>query len=437
MLVALGTLICLMATTRAFRGLRYSESAGSLKNLVAPPYDVISPQQREELASRSPYNVVHLTLPESREDDRSKFVKYARSAAAIADWRRTGILGLEARPALYRYTQRFTVPGSSHVFERTKIMALLKVEPYENGVVLPHEQTFPKHKEDRLRILEATRAHLECIYGLFEDPGRVVHDLITSAPGAISVSVEDDGVENRLEVVDSPDAIQAITGALADKKVWIADGHHRYETAVHFRSLQGQKDGLVPEDFMMMALSSMSDPGLVILPTHRIVSHMPVTKGELETLLRTKFNLRQMPNGQLLEDISKCDQKETRALGIALPGGMGFVCYLDRPEDVLKWIPGEQSDRLKMLDVSILHSIIFENMLGLTGNDFFSYTRDPQEALQSVKDGNGAAFLMNPPTVDDMRAIALGREKMPQKSTYYYPKLLSGLVIWCLSDFES
>lgn len=426
-----------MATTRAFRGLRYSEAAGVLKDLVAPPYDVISDSQRAELAARSPYNVVHLTLPESREDDRSKFVKYARSAAAIADWRRSGILRLEDKPALYRYTQQFTTPGSEHVFERTKVMTLLKVEPYENGVVLPHEQTFPKHKEDRLRILEATRAHLECIYGLFEDPGRSVHDLVTSAPASISIEVDAEGVKNKLEVVQSADAIEAITRALADKKVWIADGHHRYETAVHFRSLQGEKSGLIPEDFMMMALSSMSDPGLVILPTHRIVQRMPVSKGELETLLRTRFHLKPMPNGQLLEDISQCDPSETRAIGVALPGGLGFVCYLDRPEDVLKWIPGNESDRLKMLDVSILHRVIFEQLLGLTGNDFFSYTRDPQEALDSVKNGAGAAFLMNPPTVDDMREIALGQEKMPQKSTYYYPKLLSGLVIWCLSDLES
>lgn len=437
MALALGTIFALMATTRAFRGLRYSDSAGALKNLVAPPYDVISESMRKELASRSPYNVVHLTLPESREDDRSKFVKYARSAASIADWRRSGILQLDEKPALYRYSQRFTVPGSDHVYERTEIMALLKVEPYEKGIVLPHEQTFPKHKEDRLRILEATRAHLECIYGLFEDSDRSVHDLITSAPAAITVEVEDDGVSNRLEVVDTSDAIRAITDSLADKKVWIADGHHRYETAVHFRSLQGDKDGLIAEDFMMMALSSMSDPGLVILPTHRIVPNMPVTKGELETLLRTRFHLRPMPNGQLLEDISKCDPIETRAIGIALPGGMGIVCYLDRPDEVLRWIPGEESDRLKMLDVSILHSVIFEQLLGLKGNDFFSYTRDPREALDSVHSGAGAAFLMNPPTVADMREIALGREKMPQKSTYYYPKLLSGLVIWCLSDFES
>jgi uncharacterized protein (DUF1015 family) len=158
-----------MATVRPFRGLRYRESAGALENLVAPPYDVLSAEERNAYAAKSPYNIVHLTLPEQKEDDRSKFVKYARSAAALAEWRREGALAEEQRPAFYRYTQTFTIPGTDQSFDRTALIALIKVEPYENGVVLPHEQTFPKHKEDRLRILEATRSHLECIFGLFEE----------------------------------------------------------------------------------------------------------------------------------------------------------------------------------------------------------------------------------------------------------------------------
>lgn len=424
-----------MATLRAFRGLRYTDHAGPIESLVAPPYDVISPEMRAELAGQNNHNVVHLTLPESKDDDRSKFVKYARSAATLAEWRRDGSMALEVHPSLYRYSQSFTIPGSSETFTRTQLMALIKVEPYENGVVLPHEQTFPKHKEDRLRILEATRAHLECIYGLFEDPDRSVHDLITAAPIAKSVSFSSDSVGQKLEVIDDAATIQGLIENLADKKVWIADGHHRYETAVHYRSLQGNKPGMIAEDYMMMALSSMSDPGLVILPTHRIVANLPCSEQELETKIRSKFNVQKVGNGQLLEKLGQIDQNETRGIGIALPSGMGLFCTLDRPEDVVGWIDGEGSERLKMLDVSILHHVIFEQILGLSGLDFFSYTRDPEEALAAVKNGSDAAFLMNPPTVEDMRLIALGNEKMPQKSTYYYPKLLSGLVMWSLGDF--
>src|SRR5689334_15332815 len=170
-----------MAAIRPFQGLRYSAEAGSLGVLTAPPYDVISEEERVSFSLRSPHNIVHLTLPEQRSDDRSKFVKYARSAAELAEWRRDGTLLLEEKPAIYRYVQKFHLPHFGQL-TRTSIIALIKTEPYENGVVLPHEQTFPKHKEDRLRILEATRAHLECIFGLFEDTDSHIHNAILKSP---------------------------------------------------------------------------------------------------------------------------------------------------------------------------------------------------------------------------------------------------------------
>ncbi|MBI3722033.1 MAG: DUF1015 family protein [Fimbriimonas ginsengisoli] len=162
-----------MAEIRPFQGLRFTPSAGPLDHLVAPPYDVLSEDDRDGYGARSPHNVVHLTLPEQRPDDRSKYIKYARSAAALAEWRREGLLAPDP-PSLYRYTQTFEVEHLGGPFTRTSLIALIKAEPYEKGVVLPHEQTFPKHKEDRLRLLEATRAHLECIFGLYEDAAGTV-----------------------------------------------------------------------------------------------------------------------------------------------------------------------------------------------------------------------------------------------------------------------
>lgn len=427
-----------MAQVRPFRGLRFTPEAGPLPDLVAPPYDVISPAEREELASKNANNVVHLTLPEAKTDDRSKFVKYMRSASTLADWQRTGVMQTESEPAFYRYTQTFTIPGSDKPIVRRSLIALIKVEPYDKGVVLPHEQTFPKHKEDRLRILEATRAHLECIYGLFDDDGGGVFDQIESASAEPGVDVTtDDGVRHVLEPITDPATTSALAKAIEDKKVWIADGHHRYETAVTFREMQGEKSGLVAEDYMMMALSSMSDPGLVLLPTHRIVQKMPMVPAAFEDALQRYFNTRYVPNGNLLEELEQCNASDTRAFGIALPDGRGILATLDKPIEALDWIEGDASERLKLLDVTILHSVIFEKILGLKGHDFFSYTRDPQEALDAVNNGAGASFLMNPPTVDDMRHIALGGEKMPQKSTYYYPKILSGLVLWSLNDFNA
>lgn len=426
-----------MATIRPFRGLRFAQDAGPLADLVAPPYDVISPDERAQLAAKSVHNVVGLTLPQGEPDDRSKFVKYAKSSALLAEWRREGVMRVEDEPAFYRYTQWFTVPGSTQTFARRSIIALIKTEPYEKGVVLPHEQTFPKHKEDRLRILEATRAHLECIFGLFEDEGGSLFKQIDGAPGDVVADVTtDDAVRHLLETLTDPETVQALVAGMDDRKVWIADGHHRYETACTFREMSGEQSGLIAEDFMMMALSSMSDPGLVLLPTHRIVKKMPIQGRELEAALKRYFNVREIPNGRLLEEMTELNRPDTRVLGVALPSGMGLLLTLDRPDDVMDWIDNSDSPRLKMLDVSILHHVIFDKILGLKGLDFFSYTRDPDEALLAVSDGSDASFLMNPPTVEDMRLIALGGEKMPQKSTYYYPKILSGLVLWSLNDFS-
>ncbi|MCW5936490.1 MAG: DUF1015 domain-containing protein [Fimbriimonadaceae bacterium] len=426
-----------MATIRPFRGLRYAETAGDLKDLVAPPYDVISESQREELARRSPYNVVHLTLPEQEEGDRSKFVKYARSAARLEDWRREGVLALEQEPGFYRYTQTFTVPGSGERLSRTKLIVLLKVEPYANGVVLPHEQTFPKHKEDRLRILEATRSHLECIFGLYEDDDNALHSLVTGAPARALADIvtDDDGIEHQLEIIDGPEETASIVTGLAAKRLWIADGHHRYETALAFREALGQRDGLVAEDFMMMAVCSMTDPGLVLLPTHRILKTMPIDAAELRKRMSEAFDVFDCPNDGLMTRIAEVQQGGQIAFGVALPGGQGFVAAASSADAIAGQIEGDASLSLKSLDVSILHGYIFAKLLGLTGMDFFGYTRDEKEAVGAVEEGSPASFLMNPPTVEDMRQIALGGEKMPQKSTYYYPKLLSGLAIWSLKDY--
>ncbi len=404
--------------------------------MTAPPYDVLSPAQRDEYAARSPYNIVHLTLPEAKTDDRSKYVKYARSSAELAEWRRNDVLLPEGEPAFYRYVQTFMIPYTQEQVVRTAVIALIKTEPYESGVVLPHEETFPKHKEDRLRILEATRAHLECIYGLFEDPDQSVYRAISEAVAGTPVeTTSDDGVEHLLEPITDESACRKLAEMLADKKVWIADGHHRYETARTFREMQGERDGLIAEDFMMMALSSMSDPGLVLLPTHRILSTMPITGEELVAKLSTVFDVKETHSSRVMTEIEQIAANGGKALGLALEGGRGYTLTVRDVTGLTAMIPGNFSPELKSLDVTILHSIILEQLAGVRGYDAISYTRDPNEATRLADEGAAAAFLMNPPSVEDMRSIALGGEKMPQKSTYYYPKILSGLVLWSLNDF--
>ncbi|HVT12793.1 MAG TPA: DUF1015 domain-containing protein [Fimbriimonadaceae bacterium] len=425
-----------MATIRPFRGLRYTSKAGRLDKLTAPPYDVLTPAERDGYAARNPHNVVHLTLPESQPDDRSKYIKYARSGALLAEWRREEVLAPEPAPAFYRYVQRYDIPGTPETLERTALIALIKTEPYDKGVVLPHEQTFPKHKEDRLRLLEATHAHLECIFGLFEDPDRSILDAIHAAPAGTRVETEsDEGVFHILEPVSDPAATAQLSQMLVEKKVWIADGHHRYETACSFRAALGERPSLVAEDFMMMALSSMSDPGLVLLPTHRIVAKLPIPSDTLLAELAPYFDVRETHSTRLIPAIEEARDDGQMAFGLALEGGRGFVLTALNPPALAAMVPGDHSMALKQLDVSILHSIILERLVGLQGLDQIAYTRDGREATRLVDEGAAAAFLMNPPTVEDMRTIALGGEKMPQKSTYYYPKILSGLVMWSLNDF--
>ncbi len=428
-----------MATIRPFQGLRFAVPSQRLAQIVAPPYDVISPKEREELAAQDPNNVVNLTLPEQRPDDRSKFVKYARSASTLEEWRREATLACEDAPAYYRYTQTFAVPGLDQTFTRTKLVATIKVEPYANQVVLPHEQTFPKHKEDRLRILEATRSHLECIFGLYEDPSQTIHNTVASSPAEplYDLTTSSDGIRHVFEKISDPQACQAVTDLLADQKVWIADGHHRYETALAFREALGPKPGPVAEDFMMMALCSISDPGLVLLPTHRILNPGTLKTEGLKDLMAEHFTVRDASNSHLMKEIEAVNKTGARAFGIALPGGTGFVAEVANLDALVAQIAGPGGDPLKRLDVSILHRFVFEKLLGLTGHDFFTYTRIEQEATQAVDQGAPAAFLMNPPTVQDMKTIALGGDFMPQKSTYYYPKLLSGMVMWSLKDFQA
>lgn len=425
-----------MPEIRPFRGLRYTAEAGDLSLLVAPPYDVLSPAERDGYASESKHNIVHLTLPEQEPDDRSKFIKYARSAAKLAEWRRDGVMVPESTPVFYRYTQRFHIDGVAEPLTRTALFALIKVEPYEKGVVLPHEQTFPKHKEDRLRILEATRSHLECIFGLYEDPDGSLNSAITSAPTGGVVEVPSAiGSSHKLEPITDPAVIQRLTQLLAGQKVWIADGHHRYETALTFRQMLGEKPGPVAEDYMMMALTSMSDPGLVLLPTHRMVKGITLSREQIEERLSQDFDIEETHATRLWSELERAHQEGGRAFGVAMEGGHALIL---RPKDfdTLTQLDGGHSKELNSLDVTVLHRVILERALGVQGLDNIAYTRDPREAERMANQGGVVSFLMNPPSVEDMRTIALGGEKMPQKSTYYFPKILSGLVLWSLSDFE-
>jgi uncharacterized protein (DUF1015 family) len=354
-----------MAVVKPFRALRYAEPSPAV---VAPPYDVISPEQRAEYLARDPHNVVHLTLPDSEEE----------AARTLAEWRDDGVLVEDAEPALWALAQDFVGPDGV-ARTRTGVVASLQVEPYERRIVLPHERTHSGPKEGRLRLLRATRTQLEPIFLLHEGP------TLLAGEGEPTLEAEAGGVTTRLWRIADPDAIDSVAAAMADRQLLIADGHHRYETAVAFR----EEDGA---DSMMVVLVGIDQDGLEIFPTHRIAERMP--GGAVNRL-----GGEPLP---LLQRVSMLPRDHS-----------AVVVYRDGLAEVVEGEPGE-------LDAALVERL---------GPEGVTYTPFAEDAIAAVDEGRAqAAFLLRPPLIDEVRAVAERGEVMPQKSTYFYPKLLSGLL---------
>lgn len=407
-----------MATVRPFKALRYRDAS---EQVVAPPYDVIGPERRQQLMQSSAHNIVWLTLPEGDGD------KYETAAQTLARWIGEGALREDDRPGFYRYVQTFRHPLTGQEVSRTGLIVTLKTEPYEKGVVLPHEQTFPGVKEDRFRLLQATRTHLESIFGLYES-NSALQEALGRASFRLVAQLEHpdlpEGYSQRLEVADEPSDTEAISRAFEPLRIWIADGHHRYETALRYGMESGDENS--PTRFLPILLVSMEDPGLVILPTHRALTSDPAP--DWQSAIGERFDARAVSLSSLLNEME-------RAADAANPG-IGFVnreqAWLITPRQGLdmRSILGEGvSDALANLDVNVLHQALMPAM-GF-GDAAPEFTHDPRQALDGVERGAYcSAFLLNPPSLAAMSEIANRGEKMPKKSTYFYPKALSGLVMW-------
>jgi uncharacterized protein (DUF1015 family) len=409
-----------MATIRAFRALRY---ARLIPEVVAPPYDVIDADRREQLANLSPYNIVHLTLPQNGE------TRYQRAHQLLQHWLADGVLRPDAEPALYRYTQQFIDPLSGATRTRTGYFVLLHTEPYERGVVLPHEHTFPGVKEDRFRLLEATRTHLEAIFGLYE-PTPSLQEALAEAfwePIAHLEGAElPEGHLHRLERLTDAVALARIERAFEPCRIWIADGHHRYETALRFGQQYGSECSA--ERFLPILLVPLDDPGLVILPTHRILLEpLPGTPAEWHRRLEPDFEIEPASPATLAEQVFA---SRGEAVGLILREGAWLIHPRPKPPAPLQGEGGsEQGSPLHRLDAWWLH----ERLLPALGvqNPSIRYTRSAQEAIEAVQQGDGAAaFLLNPPQISILQQVALTGGRMPHKSTYFYPKVLSGLIMW-------
>jgi uncharacterized protein (DUF1015 family) len=439
-----------MASIYPFRAWRYNLSSVRLDDVVTQPYDKISPAMQQAYYQRSPYNLVRiiLGLPELFDAERGESV-YTRAARDFKAWREEGILVQEKDPCIFAYAQRFRVPGSEDVKERRGFIALGKLHDYAEQVVFRHEQTLSKPKSDRLNLLKATQAHFGQIFMLYSDPAGSVEKILYEGSGPADAEVTDEyGVLHRIWRVSDPATIRMLTSTMADKKLIIADGHHRYETALNYAKEHVAEPGRIehdalelpqpayPEAAVMMTFVNMDSDGLVILPTHRVVHDLSgFDPAAFARAAAEFFTVEPLPAGGAPSYIDALrSQTGPSFVAVTRTGAYLLRSKSEPAATALAGLPENQ----RQLDLSHLHTIILDRLLGLDAEKVreqtnIRYLRDAGEAVEQVRRGEAdVAFLTNPVTMGQLREVAFAGSVMPQKSTDFFPKLLSGLAIYAL-----
>ena len=445
-----------MARIFPFRALRYNPAQVAAQDVVTQPYDKITPAMQQAYYQRSPYNLVRIILrmPELFDGEGDGYANAARDFAA---WRKSGILAQEGQPCVFAYSQRFATPGHPQVIqERRGFIALGELCDYSQGVVFRHEQTLSKPKSDRLNLLRATRAHFGQIFMLYSDPAQTAESVLfgggTAGETLPEIEVTDEyGVLHRVWKIGDPVKIGLLATSLEDKKLIIADGHHRYETALNYARERGPARPVAaserlggglpqpayPEAAAMMTFINMDSPGLVILPTHRVV--FGLERFEPARLLEAAQRYFR------IEELAEADAGPATARLAAIRSGTalvvvtrkGWFLLTAKPEAIAEGL-AEIPARQRQLDVVQLHGLVLEKLLGISAEAIreqkhLRYLREAAEAADQVARGEAdVAFLMNPVTIEQLREVAFAGETMPQKSTDFYPKLLSGLAIYAL-----
>jgi uncharacterized protein (DUF1015 family) len=409
-----------MARIFPFQPYRYAPSAGPLDRLVTQPYDKISPAMRERYLSLSPYNLVRIILGEKHPDDGRADNVYTRAAAYLNNWIASGILAQDTEPAFYAYFQEFSVPDVDEKLVRKGFIGLGAVEDYSAGIVHRHEQTLKGPKQDRLELLRHTHAHFGQIFMLYPDPALTIDRILDEAaaqPPTAEVTDEYD-VRHRVWRIAEPATVQRIGQLMADRKLLIADGHHRYETALAFSR---ENAGLAGADRVMMTFVNMHSPGLRILATHRLVNGLV---GFDPAALIAHLGASAITLDALRSAFATPAPDRLR-LGIVVAGD-DRAYLVERPR------------RADDLDVRFLHNEVLSGALGISEQDvreekYLTYVRGIEPAIERVQSGQAqAAFLVEPTTVEQTASVAFSGGVMPQKSTDFYPKLLSGLTIYRL-----
>ena len=409
-----------MASIYSFRPLRYTGKAGSLENLVTQPYDKISPAMQARYLGLSPYNLVRLILGERTPADSPTDNPYTRAARHLEDWIRSGILAREEEAGFFPYFQEFTLPGSGERLVRKGFIGLGAVEDYSSGIVYRHEQTLAGPKKDRLELLRHTHAHFGQLFMLYADPHGAIDAVLDQVSGGppLAEVIDEYGAVHRIWKTTATNPIQEL---MCDKKLLIADGHHRYETALAFRN---ENPTLPGADRVMMTFVNMHSPGLRILATHRLVNGIP-GKAVPDEFLRkaaVDFEVEEIASPDVLQ--RSWEQAGNRSIIGAAIGNRLFRM--------------EKRGGERQLDVRVLHENLLGNVLGI-GEDsvrderYLRYVRDFDAAVEAARQGSAQiAFLLKPASVEQVAATSFAGGVMPQKSTDFYPKLLSGLTIYRL-----
>lgn len=426
-----------MTDFRPFRAWRYNPDKIDISKAIAPPYDVISPEGQDELYSRSGYNCIRLILNKEESGDNDKNNRYVRAAGFLKQWQQGQTLIQDETPCFYLYRQTFKDPRNGEKRDRFALLGRLKLEPFDKGVVIPHEKTLSKPKKDRRALMETTQCNLSPVFGLYEDQE---HQISGTFPKIASdkpvFETEDDGILHALWTVRDKETVQAIQKGFQNQKIYIADGHHRYQTSLDYARDKRKEAGVGPgeelgSDFVLMALVEFHDPGMVLLPTHRmLVPFAGFDPAQALKALEPYFEIETMSPEEVTDRIDAAASADEK-FGLVMQN-KGYLLKLKADSGFKSKMPPGRADVWYDLDVNILAHFIFAALWNLPESQWESvlrFTHSKREFLDNASSGKlVAAFYLKAPEVEILRDMGNVRELMPQKSTYFYPKLASGLV---------